>query len=103
MKTDAQRTRDLDRTYDLTNPADMVRYVARNRFAWPGGDELMLITDGAVICQGCLRERYSLELQDAIDCTYRETAIMTGADIDPNECFCDNCSKDLSSYAEMEG
>lgn len=26
--------------YDLSSPVDMLRYVARQRFAWPGGYEL---------------------------------------------------------------
>ena len=80
----------------------MVRYVARNVFAWPGGYELVLYTDGAAICSSCVKERFELELLDAIDGTYREYAIGTGADIDPGACYCENCNKDLSSYAERE-
>ncbi len=86
--------------YDLDVPADMVRYVAREMFAWPGGYELILSCSGASLCPFCVRENYQIELMNAIDETWADYAISTSAEIDPENCFCDMCNKDLSAYAE---
>ncbi len=92
------------RKYDLENPADMVRYVARQRFSWPGGGELFIVTSsGDVLCQDCIRENYRQELSEAIDETFSPYAIESGYNIDPESCYCENCGKDLSSYCENEG
>jgi hypothetical protein len=93
-----------DRIYNMDEPIDMVRYVARERFAWPGGYELVLhLGNGGSLCSNCVRAiykdlihsqktQYAPELAMAVEC---------GAEFDPNQIYCENCAKDLSSYAEV--
>lgn len=87
------------RKFDLSCNADKVRYVARQRFAFPGGYELFTISsDGDCICQDCVRRRYAAELRNALDGQYM--SVDCGGNIDPDTCYCDNCGKDLSSYVD---
>lgn len=45
-------------TYDL-NGLSAAAYVARYRFAWPGGYALYAVTDdGAALCPNCCRSEY---------------------------------------------
>ena len=102
-KSTAQIHRDIDRTYNLTSPDDMIRYVARVRFAWPGGYELALAyPDGQVVCQACTRANYRQAIEDVKDGYESPFAIIVGCNYDPKEVYCDDCNKDLSSYAEMD-
>ena len=53
------------RTFDLDKPVDVVRIIARDRYAWPGGYELLAVMDdGALVCSGCLHENYREILTD---------------------------------------
>lgn len=56
-KTDAQwRARDRHFRQHASKPH---AFVARERFAWPGGYALFLImTDGAALCADCVRENF---------------------------------------------
>ena len=47
---------------------NFLRTVARERYAWPGGYEMVAITnDGAVLCSGCLRNEYSIVYRSTRD------------------------------------
>lgn len=46
--------------YDLERSADAARYVARERYAWPGGYALFACTDdGGTLCADCCRAEYA--------------------------------------------
>ena len=52
--------------YDLERSADLARYVARERYAWPGGYELFAVCeDGAVLCKDCCRAEYATIARNA--------------------------------------
>ena len=88
--------------YDLSTHLGRLRYVAREQYAWPGGYELSLFIDGDQLCSECVREEYGSLYSDIVfwDNSRMETAIDAGCNIDPGTCYCSNCNKDLSSYAE---
>lgn len=47
-------------TIDTTKPMGAARYVRRERYAWPGGYPLALITtDGGLLCADCVRDNFS--------------------------------------------
>ena len=47
-------------TIDTTKPMGAARYVRRERYAWPGGYPLALITaDGGLLCADCVRDSFS--------------------------------------------
>lgn len=47
------------RNYDPLNPVHMVRFIARERFTWPGGYEICgIANDGALLCSQCVRDNY---------------------------------------------
>jgi len=56
--------RDLD---TRNNPADMAAAVARDGYAWPGGYEMVIVTDdNAVLCRECVRAEYDQVYGEAI-------------------------------------
>lgn len=55
----AREIRNLERRYNFGDPLDVLRYVARTGYAWPGGYEMALgMDDGAAICNRCARAEY---------------------------------------------
>ena len=99
------------RTLDtLNNPADMAATVARDGYAWPGGYELVIVTDdGGVLCHDCVRSEYGQIYREAISrergCGWKPAAVgAIGCNIDDAEAlYCDNCDKVLCEGAEAEG
>ena len=85
------------REYNLSNPLDCVRMVARERYAWPGGYELCVVTsDGALVCSGCVRENY----REIIDSTKKEISdgwrcIGISNESELEDDFCSECNKQL--------
>jgi hypothetical protein len=88
-----------DRAYNLDSPADVVRLVARERYAWPGGYMMFAVLDGAMLCSNCVRERYDIELRDALDGTIREAGIMHDGEFDGPE-YCDHCGLAFGVFAD---
>ena len=93
---------DRTRKYDLDMPLDMVRFVAREMYAFPGGYELCLIAnDGGLICPECVKANY----RNIIDSTKTECndgwqAAGIVADCELEDCRCDNCYKALGYETE---
>lgn len=83
-------------TYDTENPVDMVRMVARERYAWPGGYELLAITsDGGLLCSTCVRENYRQIIEhtkDKIPTGWDVVAVITEAEVEED---CSHCGKAL--------
>lgn len=47
-------------TIDTAKPMGAARYVRRERYAWPGGYPLALITtDGGLLCADCVTDNFS--------------------------------------------
>lgn len=47
-------------TIDTTKPMGAARYVRRERYAWPGGYPLALITTaGGLLCADCVTDNFS--------------------------------------------
>lgn len=91
----------LERTYNLSLPLDMLRYVARHRFGWPGGYSLHVVYhDGNALCYQCVRDLYRDEIRNITGGWTQPDRVCTG-DIDRGR-YCDHCGRDLSDH-ENEG
>lgn len=87
------------RVYNLAIPRDMARFVARERYAWPGAYPLVLVTDdGGVLCAPCVRGNFR-----QIVTTHARSGWMP-AHVDIAECFddnsCDHCGRALNPDGE---
>lgn len=75
-----------------------IRQAIRQKFAWPGGYEIFLITsDGAALCCACARENYrQIAWSRRFNC--HDGWKVEAADIDANlnnAIYCDHCSKQI--------
>lgn len=51
--------------YDMGTASDIARYIARNRYTFPGGYEQFAITDdGGTLCASCCQEEY-MEIKES--------------------------------------
>lgn len=84
------------RNYDLTNPIHIIRCVGRERYAWPGGYELCVITHGGLLCSGCVREEYYNVLYSTkydINDDWKCIGIVNESELEDD--FCSHCNKEL--------
>ncbi len=90
------------REYDRENPLDMLRLVARERCAWPGGYELCAITnDGALICSECCRENFYGMVDSTkkeIDDGWQVVGFTNESELE-KEC-CSHCNKKLGYWED---
>ncbi len=86
--------------YDLSNPLHMVRYVAREKFAWPGGYELFIITnDGGLLCSFCVKENYRNVLHSTkYDFNDGWKAVFMGNDGELEDDYCSHCGKEMGIH-----
>ena len=92
--------------YNMDNGADMAKYVARTRYAYPGGYELFAITnDGAILCNDCCRTEFRLIAESVRDnpgdafgyCDgWRVVAIDSTAMLEEST-YCDHCNKTIEA------
>lgn len=81
---------------NINHPMGAARFVRRERYAFPGGYPLVLITtDGGTLCPDCVRENFaavSSSHRKACDDGWRPAGVMCGAETD-SEIVCDHCGK----------
>lgn len=78
-------------TYNLEKPADIAKYVARTKYAFPGGYELFAITDdGGILCFDCCRADFRLIAESMPRDGWHAVAVECTANTDA-EIICDNC------------
>ncbi len=95
----------MNRKYNLKNPVDMVRIIAREQFTFPGCYELIaLMDDSVLLCSQCVRNNY----KDIIYSTkhgnkdgWEVIGILNDSDLDGDAC-CDHCEKNFSEEEENE-
>ena len=87
----------------MSRPEGMnaARLVARERYVWPGGYALFLVTaDGGVLCSDCVRAEYR-NIYDShktqTNDGWQPTGIAASAEIDIETVYCDHCGRDLST------
>jgi len=89
--------------YDLDSGSDIAKYVARERYAWPGGYELYAITDdGGCLCHDCCRTEFELILWSVKnDCSdgWKVVAMQSTA-MDEGLVQCDHCNKGINIQCE---
>ena len=85
------------REYDLSQPAQHAAYVARERYAFPGGYRVNLLTsDGGVLCADCVRTNYRAILESARDHLgdgWEPAAHFTHWEGEP--LICDHCGREI--------
>jgi len=85
------------RQFDLDSPVDMVRYVARYQYSWPGGYQMAIVADdGGLICSKCVRDNYHGMLHSTKG-QYHDGWQASGIthDGELENCACDNCDAKL--------
>ena len=79
---------------------DAVKFAARNPYAWPGGYEVGLITtDGALLCNACVRAEYRQILEhtrDGLSSGWGASAC-TIIYPDMEAEYCSHCSREFNS------
>ena len=82
--------------YDMGKCADIAKFVARTKFAFPGGYELFAITDdGAALCYDCCQTEFSQIVGSYPGDGWRVTAIDSMANYD-DSFHCDHCNREIS-------
>ena len=80
-----------------------LRAAIRQAYAWPGGYDLIFITDdGGTLCAKCARENYyqiAYSRRFGISDGWKIEAIDNGSSIDES-CQCDHCGAELSAYID---
>ncbi|MBB5357553.1 hypothetical protein HDE76_000735 [Rhodanobacter sp. ANJX3] len=78
------------------HPMAAARMVRRERYAWPGGYALALVTtDGGVLCPDCVRDQWaSVSWSHRVGCSdgFRPAAVTAECDTDEGV-TCDHCSR----------
>lgn len=78
---------------DTTKPMGAARYVRRERYTWPGGYPLVLITtDGGLLCADCVTDNFSnISWAHRNKCSdgWRPAGMMTVEE--PDSDVCDHC------------
>lgn len=89
-----------DVVYDLDNPKDIAAYIARYRYTWPGGYEMLAITDdGGALCNDCCRTEYRRILQ----ATPGDGFYVDGYSIDEDHegaIYCDHCGRTITEETD---
>lgn len=80
--------------YDLAIGKDAARYVARTRYAWPGGYEMFAIcSDGEVLCCDCCKTEYSRIAGAHRGSGWDVIAIDSTANCEIDRIFCAHCNR----------
>lgn len=89
--------------YDLSKCADIAKYIARHRYAWPGGHALFAITDdGGALCNKCCHSEFYLIASSYPGDGWYVVAVDSTVNYDYDdeaESFgitCDHCGADIS-------
>ena len=81
-------------TYDLSRSRDVAKYIARERYAWPGGYPLFAVTDdGAALCPDCCKTEYR-QIAESIPGDGWHT-IRIDINYEDDDLFCDHCSNQI--------
>ncbi len=86
----------ITQKYDLNNPVHMARYIVRTKYVFPGGYELIGITDdGHLLCFDCIKDNYRQIIHDTKHkwgTGWQIVAITTDETLEGYE-YCCNCDK----------
>ena len=81
---------------DTKTPMGAARYVRRERYAFPGGYSLALMTtDGGLLCPDCVASEFaqvSWQHRNKCDGGFRPAEVLSGAETD-GAMVCDHCGK----------
>lgn len=88
---------------DINTPMGAARYVRRERYAFPGGYALALLTtDGGLLCPDCVASEFSQvssSHRNRCDDGFRPAAVVCGEETD-SEMRCNHCDKVMQEGAE---
>lgn len=90
--------RDYKEALDTRKPMASARIVRRDKFAWPGGYALALVThDGDILCPACVHENFheiSTDNRTAHGTGWKAAGILCEADTDEGE-ICSHCGREI--------
>lgn len=88
---------------DVKHPMGAARYVRRQRYTFPGGYPLALVTtDGGLLCPDCVAQEFhqvSWEHRNSCNGGFRPAGLMCGAETD-GVMRCDHCDKIMQAASE---
>lgn len=85
--------------YDMDKGVDIAKYVARTKYAFPGGYELYAITDdGGVLCHDCCRSQFEYIVYSCGNDGWKVVAVDSTVNCDMEDLHCDHCSKLIYEY-----
>ena len=80
-------------TKAILTAAKLLKDIARNPYAFPGGYVKMYVCDGATICGHCVKARFDVELYDLANGYYRDHCVTLWQDGDN---YCEHCNRQFS-------
>lgn len=90
--------RDWREPLNPAHPMALARIVRRDRYQWPGGYAMALVTaDGAALCPHCVADNFHAVSEDArsvyrAGSGWKPSDIISEANTD-GECLCDHCGR----------
>ena len=76
---------------------EKVKGLIREPHAWPGGYEMVAITDdGGILCHKCVRDNYRLILGSFSGDGWHVSGVDIIENYDEEPVYCDNCGKYLN-------
>ena len=97
--------RDFHETLDRDRPMATARIVRRDRYAWPGGYALALVTaDGGALCPECVRENFHAISEESrwignSGSGWKPAGMACESETDESE-TCDHCGREIWSAKE---
>lgn len=83
--------------YNTDRHTDVAKYVARERYAWPGGYELFAVTDdGDILCPDCCRSEFTSIATSCRGDGWHTVAVGSMSETD-SETICGHCGRDLNA------
>lgn len=82
-------------TQTLLTAGKLIKSIAREPFAWPGGYLRVLVNEGACVCGPCVKEHFQEELYAATNWSrdLGEFLVYSGDDA---EGYCEHCNRSLN-------
>lgn len=97
--------RDYKEALNLNAPMAAARIVRRDRYTWPGGYALALVTvDGGTLCPECVRENFHAISEESrwignSGSGWKPAGLVGEAESDSGE-TCDHCGREIWSAKE---
>lgn len=92
----------MQECYTELDKINKAQVVAEQRFAWPGGYALGIVTkDGGCLCSACVKENLELMQDENDEQWYPDSAYYSDPDDDIEPILCDHCNRPISDATDI--